>query len=161
MGKDSNQRNMEIVKITEESIFNAGKIHSESWKESHREFCTEEFIASHTVETQIKYIRSGIAQGKDFYMLVDHKPVGIVSVWNDLIENLYVLPGEQRKGYGTQLLQYVLKQCNSVPTLWILSNNKRANAFYKKHGFVESGRRKQLRNDLFELEMTRGTNNDF
>ena len=51
------------------------------------------------------------------------------------------------------LLQYVLKQCNGIPSLWILSNNDRANAFYKKHGFVESGKKKQLRNDLFEVEL--------
>lgn len=151
---------MEIVKITKENIFDAGKIHSESWRESHQRFCTEEFVASHTVETQTEYIRSEIAGGKEFYMVVDRKPVGIVSVWDSLIENLYVLPAEQRKGYGTKLLQYAIQRCKSVPTLWILSNNKRANAFYKKHGFIESGKRKQIRNDLFELEMMRGTSNE-
>lgn len=144
---------MEIVKITENNICEAGKIHSESWKESHKRFCTDEFIARHTEEAQTEYIRLEIAKGKDFYMLVDCKPVGIVSVQSSLIENLYVLPTEQRKGYGTMLLQYVLQQCNGVPSLWILSNNERANAFYRKHGFIESGKRKQLRSDLFEKEL--------
>lgn len=144
---------MEIVKITENNIGDAGKIHSESWKESHKSFCSEEFVARHTEEAQTEYIRSEIAKGKDFYMLVNHKPVGIVSLQNSLIENLYVLPTEQRKGYGTMLLQYALQQCNGIPSLWILSNNDRANAFYKKYGFVESGKKKQLRNDLFELEL--------
>lgn len=144
---------MEIVKITENNISEAGKIHSESWKESHKSFCSEEFIARHTEEAQTEYIRSEIAKGKDFYMLVNHKPVGIVSLQNSLIENLYVLPTEQRKGYGTMLLQYALQQCNGVPSLWILSNNERAYAFYRKYGFVESGKRKQLRNDLFEIEL--------
>lgn len=41
----------------------------------------------------------------------------------------------------------------SMPSLWILSNNDGANAFYKKKGFVESGKKKQLRNDLFEVEL--------
>jgi len=144
---------MEIVKITENNICDAGKIHSESWKESHKSFCSEGFVARHTEEAQTEYIRSEITKGKDFYMLIDHIPVGIVSVCGSLIENLYVLPTEQRKGYGTMLLQYVLKQCNGMPSLWILSNNDRANAFYKKHGFVESGKKKQLRNDLFEVEL--------
>ena len=144
---------MKIVKITENNIRDAGKIHSESWKESHKSFCSEEFVARHTEEAQTDYIRSEIAKGKDCYMLIDHIPVGIVSVYGNLIENLYVLPTEQRKGYGAMLLQYVLKQCNGMPSLWILSNNDRANAFYKKYGFVESGKKKQLRNDLFELEL--------
>ena len=144
---------MEIVKISENNIRDAGKIHSESWKESHKSFCSEEFVARHTEETQIEYIRSEITKGKDFYMLIDHIPVGIVSVCGSLIENLYVLPTEQRKGYGAMLLHYVLKQCHDIPSLWILSNNDRANAFYKKYGFVESGRKKQLRNNLFEVEL--------
>ena len=145
--------NMEIVKITENNIRDAGKIHSESWKESHKNFCSEEFIARHTEEAQTEYVRSEIAKGKDFYMLIDHMPVGIVSVCGSLIENLYILPAEQRKGYGAMLLHYVLKQCNGIPSLWILSNNDRAYAFYKKYGFVESGRKKQLRNDLLEVEL--------
>ena len=80
---------MEIVKITEINIGDAGKIHSESWKESHKSFCSEEFVARHTEETQTEYIRSEITKGKDFYMLIDHMPVGIVSVCGSLIENLY------------------------------------------------------------------------
>ena len=144
---------MEIVKLTENNIRDAGKIHSESWKESHNSFCSEEFVARHTEEAQTEYIRSEIAKGKDFYMLIDHIPVGIVSVYGNLIENLYILPTEQRKGYGTMLLHYVLKQCHDIPSLCVLSNNDRAIAFYKKYGFVESGNKKQLRNDLFELEL--------
>ena len=144
---------MEIVKITEINIGDAGKIHSESWKESHKSFCSVEFVARHTEEAQTEYIRSEITKGKDFYMLIDHIPVGIVSVCGSLIENLYVLPTEQRQGYGAMLLQYVLKHCHDIPSLWILSNNDRANTFYKKHGFVESGKKKQLRNDLFEVEL--------
>ena len=145
--------NMEIVIITENNIRDAGKIHSESWKESHKSFCSVEFVARHTEEAQTEYIRSEITKGKDFYMLIDHIPVGIVSVCGSLIENLYVLPTEQRQGYGAMLLQYVLKHCHDIPSLWILSNNDRANTFYKKHGFVESGKKKQLRNDLFEVEL--------
>ena len=144
---------MEIVELTENNIRDAGKIHSESWKESHKNFCSEEFVARHTEEAQTEYIRSEIAKGKDFYMLIDHIPVGIVSMYGNLIENLYILPAEQRKGYGAILLQYALRKCHGIPTLWILSNNDRANAFYKKFGFVESGKKKQLRNDLFELEL--------
>ena len=112
---------MEIVIITENNIRDAGKIHSESWKESHKSFCSEEFVARHTEEAQTEYIRSEISKGKDFYMLIDHVPVGIVSVCGSLIENLYVLPTEQRKGYGAMLLHYVLKQCHDIPSLWILA----------------------------------------
>lgn len=148
---------MEIVKVTENNIGKAGEIHSESWKESHRQFCSDAFVARHTKEAQTEYIRSEMAKGKEFFMLVDGRPVGIVSLQNSLIENLYVLPAEQRKGYGGMLLQYALQHCTDVPRLWVLSNNERARAFYRKHGFVETGNRKQLREDLFEAELVLGS----
>ncbi len=146
---------MEIVKLIGNNIRDAGKIHSESWKESHKSFCSEEFVARHTAEAQTEYIRAEIAKGKDFNMLVDNHPIAIVSVKDSLIENLYVLPNEQRRGYGAKLLQHALKLCTGVPTLWILSNNKKAYSFYTKHGFVQSGNTKQLRNDLLEIEMVK------
>ncbi len=46
-----------------------------------------------------------------------------------------------------------LNNATVFQSLWILSNNDRANAFYKKYGFIKSGKKKQLRNDLFEVEL--------
>ena len=152
---------MEIIRVTEHNIHDAGRIHAESWRESHKSFCSEEFVARHTEEAQTEYIRSEIAKGKDFYMLIDRKPVGIVSLQNGLIENLYILPNEQGKGYGTSLLQYVLQLYDGVPSLWVLSNNDRARTFYEKYGFTESGKRNQLRRDLFEIEMVLNGNKPF
>ena len=64
--------------------------------------------------------------GAKVYMLVDEKPVGIVSVTDSMIEDLYVLPDMQNMGYGTKLLQYAESQCTDTPTLWILENNENA-----------------------------------
>ena len=72
---------------------------------------------------------------------------------HNLIENLYVLPDQQRKGYGELLLKYAKEQCEGTPTLWILSNNDRARAFYLKNGFDFTGERKELKGGLAELEM--------
>ncbi len=47
-------------------------------------------------------------KGAQLFVLMHEKPVGIVTVRGDLIENLYVLPSEQNKGYGTQLLAFAL-----------------------------------------------------
>ena len=132
---------MDIVKITENNIGDAGKIHSESWKESHKSFCSEGFVVRHTEEAQTEYIRSEIAKGKDFYMLIVHIPVGIVSIYDNVIENFYIIPSEQRKGYGAILLQYVLKQCHGIPSLWILSNNDRAMLFIKNTVLLKAEKR--------------------
>ena len=59
------------------NIVSAAKIHSESWKESHKSSCKIDFIEQHTVEHQAEYLHSEIEAGKQVYMLVETKPLGI------------------------------------------------------------------------------------
>ena len=142
-----------IIEVTQQTLPQAAAIHSAAWKDSHRAFCSPAFVEAHTVERQLGYLLSQIQAGKRLYMLIAHKAVGIVSVADDLIENLYVLPTEQRKGFGTKLLHFACSQCAADPVLWVLSNNLQAQAFYRKYGFSETGVRKQLSDTLYEMEM--------
>ena len=144
---------MRLVEVTEQNIADAGHIHSESWKESHRSFCSAEFVEKHTPAAQVEYLRRERNTGKRIYMLIDKHPVGIVSVHDSLIENLYVLSTEQRKGYGSQLLHYAIQQCNGTPCLWILNNNEGAYRLYTKNGFKKTGNKKQLNEALYEMEL--------
>ena len=84
------------------------------------------------MDSQIKYIQKEISRGKKFYMLTDGEPVGIISVDVNLIENLYVLPEQQRKGYGTSLLRWAVSRCSGIPTLWILSTNTAADVYKRQ-----------------------------
>ena len=143
----------EIIEVTKENILAAAQIHAESWKESHKSFCSKEFVELHTPERQREYLQNEMQQGKELYMLIEDIPVGIVSVKGNLIENLYVLPDKQRMGYGSKLLKFAIEKCEDEPVLWILSNNKRAENFYCKHGFTKSGNEKVLSEELSELEM--------
>ena len=144
---------MQFVEVTEQNIADAGCIHSESWKESHRSFCSAEFVKKHTPIAQAEYLRREMDAGKSVYMLIDNYPVGIVSVHGGLIENLYVLPSEQCKGYGTQILEFAIQKCQGTPKLWILNNNEGAYRLYTKNGFKETGNRKQLNKNLYEMEL--------
>lgn len=150
---------MKIIKVDEASIAEAGRVHSESWKESHRSFCSAEFVEKHTPAVQADFLRREMNNGKTIYMLIGNYPVGIVSVYGSLIENLYVLPSEQRKGYGSQLLHYAIQRCSGIPCLWILNNNEGAYRLYSMYGFQETGRRKQLNDQLYEIEMERSSLN--
>ena len=47
-------------------------------------------------------------------MLVKHKPVGIVSVTGSLIEDLYIRPDEQNKGYGTDCCNLPSKRVRTL-----------------------------------------------
>ena len=144
---------MEIQEVNLQNLSQAAEIHALSWQKAHRDFCSAEFVAQHSVARQMAYLRREMEAGKRLFMLTDHQPVGIVSVDGNLIENLYVLPQKQRNGYGTELLKFAIAQCVDIPTLWVLNRNSAARAFYRKHGFRETGERKLLRSDLFETEM--------
>lgn len=148
-------KDIQIIPVCDENLAVAGAIHSESWRASHRSFCTPEFVAAHTPEVQTAYLRREMAAGKDVYLLIDGEAAGIVSVWGNVIENLYVLPELQGRGYGTALLEFAAGKCAGVPTLWVLSNNENALYLYRKRGFRQTGGRKALKGGLCELEMHR------
>ncbi|MBQ8489823.1 MAG: GNAT family N-acetyltransferase [Pseudobutyrivibrio sp.] len=144
-----------VIPVTEENISDAARIHSVSWQESHRSFCNEDFIQKHTVEHQKEYIRAKMKNGSKFYLLYDKEPVAVVSINEGLIEDLYVLPEHQNKGYGTQLLGYVIAKIQKlglIPSLWILENNKGAERLYLRQGFVPTENRNHITGKLDEVE---------
>ena len=143
-----------IIPVSEQNIADAAAIHSIAWKESHRAFCTPGFTEMHTPERQLQYIRDKMKEGTEFFMLVDEEPVGIVSVTNSLIEDLYVLPKKQNMGYGTKLLQFAVGQCTDIPSLWILENNVHAERLYDRMGFTRTGRIHAITNGLDEIELS-------
>ena len=140
-----------IVPVDETNLLQAATIHSISWKESHRAFCAPDFIETHTPDRQREYLRNKMNNGTKLYMLVEEKPIGVVSVTKGLIEDLYILPDMQNMGYGTKLLLYAVGQCTDTPTLWILENNINAERLYRRIGFKETGR-KNATNKLDEIE---------
>ena len=141
-----------IVPVTNENISSAAYIHSEAWKQSHKDFCSAEFVAAHTPERQRAYLEGEMEKGKALYMLIEGRAVGIVSVKDGLIENLYVLPSEQNKGHGSLLLDYAVKVCGGR-RLWVLNINGGARRLYLRRGFREAGTIKPLSDTLWEVEM--------
>ena len=141
-----------IVPVDETNLLQAATIHSISWKESHRAFCTPDFIETHTPDRQREYLRNKMNNGTKLYMLIEEKPIGVVSVTKGLIEDLYILPDMQNMGYGTKLLLYAVGQCTDTPTLWILENNINAERLYRRIGFKETGRKNAITNKLDEIE---------
>ena len=153
MDKDAFCGECVIVPVDETNIAQAAQIHSASWQASHRAFCSEAFIALHTPEHQRAYIEAEMRKGAAFYLLIADRPTGVVSVNGGLIENLYVLPGEQNKGYGTRLLRFAVARCARTPTLFILDNNDGARRLYERFGFRLTGRANAIAENLSELEL--------
>lgn len=143
-----------IVAVDRTNILQAATIHSVSWQDSHRSFCSPDFIELHTPEHQQEYLMEKMNRGSKLYMLVADDPIGIVSVTGSLIEDFYVLPNKQNKGYGVELLQFAIRKCTDIPTLWILENNIKAERLYRRMGFKRTGRINAVTDGLDEIEFS-------
>lgn len=141
-----------IIAVDSTNIREAAAVHSASWQASHRAFCSPDFVALHSPERQMEYLQKKMADGSRLFMLCEDGPVGLVSVTGSLIEDLYVLPERQNRGFGTRLLQFAIAQCADVPTLWILENNAGAERLYRRMGFRQTGRRNAITDKLSEIE---------
>ena len=141
-----------IVPVDKTNLYEAAAVHAAAWRESHRAFCSPAFVEAHTAERQAAYLQRKLDENSRIFLLIEEKPLGVVSVTEDLIEDLYVLPEEQGKGYGTKLLRYALGVCPGTPVLWILENNTRARKLYERLGFAETGNRHSVPNGLDEIE---------
>lgn len=62
--------------------------------------------------------------------------VGVAALDGDMLEQLYVRPGEQGRGVGSQLLAKVKLLSPTGLSLWTFQRNTRACAFYEQRGFT-------------------------
>ncbi len=145
---------LRILPVGESNLEEAAEVHAVSWRASHAEICTPEFIAVHTTERQREYLRRKLQDGSRFFLLTDNTPVGLVAVTENLIEDLYVLPAYQNRGYGTRLLQHAIGTCSGAPTLWILETNTGAARLYERLGFHPTGRIRRANGPLAEIEFS-------
>ena len=145
---------MEIIVLSGDNLPAAAEVHAVSWRDSHREICSPDFVAAHTTERQEAYLRGKQAEGSMIYLLLeDGKALGLVSRSGSLIADCYVLPAEQRKGYGSALLRQAIADCPETPRLWILETNAGAERLYARFGFRRTGKRKEQPGGVDEVEM--------
>jgi GNAT superfamily N-acetyltransferase len=65
---------------------------------------------------------------------IDGEIVGFIALRDGWIDHLYVLPGSQRQGLGSELLALAKEKCDELK-LWTYQRNADARAFYARQGF--------------------------
>ena len=137
--------------VSEKNIEDVAKVYMDSWKDSHKEICSAEFIEKHDLAYMINYLKEKKELGYDiFTYYISENPVGMVGI-NPVDEEiclLYVSPSEQGNGIGTKLLNFAISRCKS-PYITVLDTNAKAIEFYKKRGFVPA------ENQYFKIEEKR------
>ncbi|MGJ3224791.1 N-acetyltransferase family protein [Micromonospora aurantiaca (nom. illeg.)] len=80
-------------------------------------------------------------------------PLEAAAAWARQLYVLYVYAADHGTGAGGALLQAVIEPAESAG-LWVADPNPRAQAFYRKHGFV-ADRTAQVEDGVREIRMIR------
>ena len=108
------------------------------WRRS-REVSLPEFqrLKGHPFEQDQWYFRNFILkQNKVWVAEVNVKPVGILAMRDDFIDDLYIDPAYWHKGIGSMFLGHARTLSPEHLWLYTLQINFVARAFYQKNGFV-------------------------
>jgi GNAT superfamily N-acetyltransferase len=90
----------------------------------------------HTPQEDRTYFRNRLFQACEIWGAIDGNALlGFIAFREDWINQLYVLPGAQRKGIGTALLE-IAKAAFPRLHAWTFQRNSRARNFYERRGFI-------------------------
>ena len=60
-----------IIEVNETNIGDAAKVYMESWKDSHQDICSAEFIEKHDFDYMLNFLNEKIKQKYDIFILVN------------------------------------------------------------------------------------------
>ncbi|WP_104401678.1 GNAT family N-acetyltransferase [Vibrio penaeicida] len=143
-----------------EDVPSIAEIHVTSWQVTYSGLIPEDYILSQTIERRTKLWTNVINESLASLLVAEEnqKVIGFISfekIQPDLssqsieISSIYLLPNHFNKGIGTKLLsecksRLTGNKVNQI-TLWSLDTNISALKFYRKHGFVETGKQNKER----------------
>ena len=139
---------MKITPVTNGNFSQAARVYRASWRESHKDICTPEFVKNRDCDGYLRQRLNGL------YLLTDGEPAGVIRVHEGALSTLYIHPAKQGRGYGRALLDFALTLDPNLK-LTVLSTNEKAAGMYLRHGFRYTGRQWLLREGLWEREMIR------
>lgn len=134
-------------------IYEIGKVYCESWKAAYRDLLPQSYLDGLTPEN----CRPGEISVNDIVLEEQGNICGICHiqpardrdsrVWGEIV-SIYLLPEKWGCGCGGRLLRLALCKLQQRGfdnvCLWVLKDNGRARRFYEKHGFVLSGKERQI-----------------
>lgn len=144
------------------------KVHVYTWQNAYLGLIPESFLQGLSVEqrtaTWIKNIENPLPKSQTLVAEVSGEIVGFIGIGADREADLpnqgevyaiYVMPGVQRRGIGTALMQEGLTTLKTeglaCAVLWVLDGNIPTRAWYESHGWRSTGRSKLDQRGNFTL----------
>ncbi len=151
-----------------EDVAQMARVHVRCWQETYRGLMSDkvlfdpDFPAARermwtVVLTDERYRqnRAAVAErdGELVGIAMSGLPEDAAASWTRHLYVLYVYAADHGTGAGRALLEAVIDPAESV-ALWVADPNPRAQAFYRKHGFVADGTTR-VEDGVRELRMVR------
>jgi ribosomal protein S18 acetylase RimI-like enzyme len=116
----------------------------------------ERFWTAALTDERYRENRAAVAErdGELVGIAMSGPPLDSGAAWARQLYVLYVHAADHGTGAGAALLEAVVHPGESV-ALWVADPNPRAQAFYRKHGFVPDGAA-QVESGVREIRMVRG-----
>jgi ribosomal protein S18 acetylase RimI-like enzyme len=151
-----------------EDVAQMARVNVRSWQETYRGLMSdavlddpgflaarEQFWTAALTDERYRENRVAVADrdGELVGIAMSGPPLDVGAAWARQLYVLYVLEAEHGTGAARALLEAVVDQGESV-ALWVADPNPRAQAFYRKHGFVADGTA-QVEGGVREIRMIR------
>ncbi len=134
----------------------AAELHADSWRRHYRGAYSDAFLEGDVLADRLAIWadRLGEADAQRYTILAENEGlVGFANTffdgdsrWGALLDNLHVATGHKRRGIGARLLALTAEAVAQRPPpsglyLWVLEQNRDAQAFYEAQGGACAGRR--------------------
>jgi ribosomal protein S18 acetylase RimI-like enzyme len=153
-----------------EDVARMAAVNVRSWQETYRGLmpdavldapgfpaARERFWTAALTDERHRGNRAAVAErdGELVGIAMSGPPLDAGAAWTRQLYVLYVLAADHGTGAGAALLAAVVDPEEPV-ALWVADPNPRAQAFYRKHGFVPDGTA-QVDSGVREIRMVRGS----
>ena len=151
-----------------EDVAQMARVNVRCWQETYRGLMSdavlddpgllaarERFWTSALTDERYRQNRTAVAErdGELVGIAMSGPPLDATPTWTRQLYVLYVHAADHGTGAGRALLKAVIDPGESA-ALWVADPNPRAQAFYRKHGFVADGTA-QVEDGLREIRMVR------
>jgi GNAT superfamily N-acetyltransferase len=152
-----------------EDAAHMARVHVRCWQETYRELmpdavlddpallaARERFWTARLTDERWRGNYAAVAErdGGLVGIAMSGPPLDVGAAWVRQLYVLYVRAAEHGTGAGPALLEAVVDP-EELVALWVADLNPRAQAFYRKHGFVADGTT-QVEGGVREIRMVRG-----